>query len=57
MKQTQFQSIPVGAIFHSNGSDYIKKSTRTADLINPPHLATRGWYFKKREPVIWTWIA
>jgi len=43
----EFSDIRVGSLFHVNGNDYQKKSTRTALLLS----YGRTFYFRKNEVV------
>jgi len=44
MKVT-FRLVRIGELFSNNGNDYIKKSTRTALMLN----ASRTFYFGQQE--------
>lgn len=43
----QFQYLPLGRLFHLNGNDYLKQSSRTARLLS----AGRVFYIGKNESV------
>ena len=43
----EFEDIRVGSLFHVNGNDYQKKSTRTAMLLS----CGKTFYFRKNEVV------
>ena len=43
----QFQDIAIGKLFHLNGNDYLKQSSRTARLLS----AGRIFYIGKNESV------
>lgn len=47
MFASEFRELRVGRMFHSNGNDYVKQSTRTARLL----LNGRVFYFGQREVV------
>ncbi len=52
MYSLEFQEVRVGRMFHVNGNDYLKQSTRTARLL----MNGRVFYFGKKEvvhPVAW----
>lgn len=43
----QFRYIAIGKLFHLNGNDYVKQSSRTARLLS----AGRVFYINKNESV------
>lgn len=43
----EFREVAIGRMFHINGNDWIKQSTRTARLLSNG----RVFYFSKREVV------
>ena len=45
MKGIYFLDLPVGRLFHYNGNDFLKQSTRTAKLL----AYDRVFYFKKTD--------
>jgi hypothetical protein len=47
MWSREFSELPVGSMFHSNGNDWVKQSTRTARLL----MRGRVFYFGQREVV------
>jgi hypothetical protein len=47
MFSRQFNELPVGRLFHLNGNDYFKQSTRTARLLSNG----RVFYFGQREVI------
>ena len=47
MFATEFKEMPVGRLFHCNGNDYFKQSTRTARMLN----TGRVFYFVQTEIV------
>jgi hypothetical protein len=47
MFSRQFDELPVGRLFHCNGNDYFKQSTRTARLLSNG----RVFYFAQREVI------
>ena len=46
--EISFSSIPVGTVFHMNGTLWEKRSTRTAHVFGMPH---RWYYFSKNDMV------
>lgn len=47
-----FSELRVGRMFHVNGNDYVKQSTRTARMLSNG----RVWYFRQADyvhPVAW----
>lgn len=52
MSSKEFQEIAIGKLFHINGNDYVKRSSRTARMLSNG----KTFYFKKEEhvfPVAW----
>jgi hypothetical protein len=47
MFSRQFNELPVGRLFHLNGNDYFKQSTRTARMLQNG----RVFYFGQREVI------
>ena len=47
MFSRQFDELPVGRLFHCNGNDYFKQSTRTARLLSNG----RVFYVAQREVI------
>ena len=47
MYSLEFQELRVGRMFHFNGNDYLKQSSRTARLL----AYDRVFYFRKTEVV------
>lgn len=47
MFSRQFCELPVGRLFHMNGNDYFKQSTRTARLLTNG----RVFYFKQQDVI------
>ena len=47
MYSLEFGAVRVGRMFHCNGNDYVKQSTRTARLL----LNGRVFYFNNKEVV------
>jgi len=47
MFSREFRELPVGRLFHYNGNDYFKQSTRTARLL----INGRAFYFRQREVI------
>jgi len=45
MGSWEFESFRIGRLFHFNGNDYIKQSTRTARMLSNG----RVFYFGKKE--------
>jgi hypothetical protein len=45
MTGVDFEDLPVGRLFHHNGNDYLKQSTRTAKLL----AYDRVFYFRKND--------
>ena len=43
----EFEFVGIGKLFHLNGNDYIKQSTRTARML----MNGRIFYIGKNEPV------
>jgi len=43
--RVQFKELAVGRLFHCNGNDYVKQSTRTARLLSND----RVFYFGQKE--------
>ena len=41
----EFESFRIGRLFHFNGNDYVKQSTRTARMLNNGRI----FYFGKKE--------
>lgn len=52
MYSLEFAEIRIGRLFHLNGNDYLKQSTRTARMLSNG----RVFYFGQREvvhPIAW----
>ena len=49
---TQFDRLPVGTTFSKNGNKWLKKSSRTAEIIKPEEYKNTWFYFGKNEQVI-----
>jgi len=47
MYALEFQEVRVGRMFHVNGNDYVKSSTRTARMLSNGRI----FYFGKKEVV------
>ena len=47
MYSLQFNEVRVGRMFHMNGNDYVKSSTRTARML----MNGRVFYFGQKEVV------
>ena len=47
MYSKTFVEVPLGRLFHCNGNDYVKQSTRTARMLTNG----RVFYFRSGEPV------
>ena len=45
MGSWEFESFRIGRLFHFNGNDYVKQSTRTARMLNNGGI----FYFDKKE--------
>jgi hypothetical protein len=45
MTSWEFESFRIGRLFHFNGNDYVKQSTRTARMLSNG----RFFYFGKKE--------
>jgi hypothetical protein len=43
----EFREVRIGRMFHVNGNDWLKQSTRTARLLSKGQV----FYFKKKEVV------
>lgn len=43
----EFSYITIGKLFHLNGNDFVKNSTRTARMLSNGRI----FYIKKNEPV------
>lgn len=48
---TQFQRVKVNALFSKGGNLWLKRSTRTAEILTPEEHAGVWGYFRNREPV------
>ena len=48
--KTTFGALGALAVFRLNGTDWVKRSTRTASIVGNP---TRRFYFSKNERVLW----
>lgn len=48
--KTTFDALGVLSVFRLNGTDWVKRSTRTASPYGAPW---RRFYFSKAEPVLW----
>lgn len=46
-----FDSLDVGASFSLNGYRWVKRSTRTAQVVKPSHYSAYWRYFAQRERV------
>jgi hypothetical protein len=52
MYSTTFENLRIGRLFHMNGNDFMKQSTRTAKMLSNG----RAFYFGKTDvvhPIIW----
>jgi hypothetical protein len=46
-----FEDLKVGRTFEKNGNLWVKKSTRTASIIEPAEYSGRWFYFKNHDLV------
>lgn len=44
-----FNELPVKTVFNLNGNTWIKRSTRTAEIVDPGCYAGMWFYFGKRD--------
>ena len=49
---TQFNSLPVGSLFIKGGNKWKKRSTRTAEIVEPVEYAGTWFYFGMSESVV-----
>ena len=47
-----FDQLPVGNTFSMNGNRWMKRSTRTAEIVKPVDYAGQWFYFSMNERVI-----
>jgi len=49
---TQFSRLKVGKHFSKNGNKWLKRSTRTAEIVLPEEYAGKWFYFGMDEQII-----
>lgn len=52
MKAIEFKAVMVGSEFNSNGNKWLKRSTRTAVLLEPIAYAGKWFYFSMAQRVV-----
>jgi len=52
VKAIEFKAVMVGAEFNSNGNKWLKRSTRTAVLLEPIAYAGKWFYFSMAQRVV-----